>query len=138
VDDLPSFKCFTTDGDLVLVWSMTVWLCQWLFLLHRPLIGSLNYIVTVINLRTEGCMTGCFNYLGLLCYRLSLVWFLFLYCYLQRCCDFLIEVSEPLFPCLIFILLVKCYIIKVDRLFYLSTYFGFWVIRRCISYCCRP
>jgi heme/copper-type cytochrome/quinol oxidase subunit 1 len=36
----------------------------------------------------------------------------------------LIEVSVPLFSCLIFIL-VKCYIIKVDRLFYLSTYFGF-------------
>jgi heme/copper-type cytochrome/quinol oxidase subunit 1 len=35
----------------------------------------------------------------------------------------LIEVSVPL--SWIFILLVKCYIIKVDRLFYLSTYFGF-------------
>jgi cytochrome c oxidase subunit 1 len=37
--------------------GMTLWLVfQWLFSLHRPN-GILNYIVTVINLRTEMSMT---------------------------------------------------------------------------------
>jgi cytochrome c oxidase subunit 1 len=105
--------------------GMTLWLVSMAIFIASSLMGSLNYIVTVINLRTEGMSMT----------RLPLtIWAFFVTAIigvvsfpvlLSAALLILIEVSAPLFSCLIFILLVKCYIIKVDRLFYLSTYFGF-------------
>jgi cytochrome c oxidase subunit 1 len=46
---------------------MTLWLVSMAIFIASSLMGSLNYIVTVINLRTEG-MSMTFNYLGFLCY----------------------------------------------------------------------
>jgi cytochrome c oxidase subunit 1 len=44
--------------------GMTLWLVSMAIFIASSLMGSLNYIVTVINLRTEGMSMIAFNYLG--------------------------------------------------------------------------
>ena len=88
-------------------------------------IGSLNYIVTILNLRTKGMKMT----------RLPLTMWAFFITAIIGVVSFpvflsaalllsLIEVLEHPSSYRIFLLVEKCYTIKEDRQFYLNTYFG--------------
>jgi cytochrome c oxidase subunit 1 len=66
MDYLPSIECFAASYSRFW-YGMTLWLVSIIFI-ASSLMGSLNYVVTVINLRTKGMSMTRFNNLGFLCY----------------------------------------------------------------------
>jgi len=115
--------------------GMTLWLVSMAIFIASSLLGSLNYIVTVLNLRTKGMsMTRLPLTIWAFLSLPSLVWFLSPFCYQQHCCLSWTEVLEPLSSCRIFLFKVRCCIIKEDHLSYLSIYFGSLGIQKFILY----
>jgi cytochrome c oxidase subunit 1 len=105
--------------------GMTLWLISMAIFISSSLMGSLNYIVTVINLRTKGMsMTRIPDSLGFL--RDSYYWCCLPFRVLLSAALLLI-LTEVLGPPFLIRYLFGCEfcIIKVVRQYYLNIYFGF-------------
>ena len=115
--------------------GMTLWLLSMTIFIASSLLGSLNYIVTVLNLRTKG-MTMT---------RLPLTIWAFFVTAIIGVISFPVLLSAGLlllmdrsfgtsFSCQTYLYKERCFIIKVVPPCCMSTYFGFWGILKYILF----
>jgi cytochrome c oxidase subunit 1 len=106
--------------------GMTLWLVSMAIFIASSLIGSLNYIVTIFNLRTKGMKMTRLPLTMWHSLSLQLLGlFLSQYYYRQLYCWFSTEALEPLSSYRIYSFPERSYTIKEDPLFYLNIYSGF-------------
>ncbi len=116
--------------------GMTLWLVSMTIFIASSLLGSLNYIVTVINLRAKGMTMS----------RLPLTIWAFFITAIIGVVSFPVLLSAGLLLIMdrsfgthffyqIYLFKEKYYIIKVDHLFSMNTFSGSWVTQKYILFC---